>query len=187
MRLRLIFGNSFTISVLVGGVDSGNGKICCWREGGFRGQGLCNFELAGNLKCLCVSGSLLLFKLLLLPPFKLFRSPSGSAGLLGFLILTFSGSGCISIVIVIVVVVVIAVVVVVAVVAVAAVVVIIIISSSSSIIIIIIITIIAASRFALRVSLFARSPQRGDCIFSAVRFCRFHSSSMIPFNVCIWK
>lgn len=120
-------GNSFTISVLVLGVDSR----------GFGGKGMGDFELAGNLKRLSFSGSLLLLQLLLLPPFVLFRSPSGSTGFLRPLFLTISGSGSGCIVIVVVVVV------------------------------MVVAVVVAACRFALRVFLFARSPWRGSCIFSA--------------------
>ena len=91
-------GNSFTISVLVLGVDSR----------GFGGKGMGDFELAGDLKRLSFSGSLLLLQLLLLPPFVLFRSTSGSTGFLGPLFLTISGSGSGCIVVVVVVVMVVA-------------------------------------------------------------------------------
>ena len=107
--MNLCRGNSFTISVLVWGVDSGNRKIC-WRDRGSGGKGISDFELAGDLKRFSFCCGLLLFQLLLLLSFELFRSTSGSTSFLVFLFLTIGRSRCISIVIVVVVVVVVGVV-----------------------------------------------------------------------------
>lgn len=71
LGINLCGGNSFTISVLVRGVESRNSEIC-WRERGFRGQGIGDFELAGDLKGLSFSCSVLLLKLFLLLPFEMF-------------------------------------------------------------------------------------------------------------------
>lgn len=121
-------GNSFTISVLVCGVNSRNTKIC-WRERGSWGKGISYFELAGNLKrLLSFSCSLLLFHLLLLPSFIVFRSTSGSTSFLKCLFLTVSGSRYISI------------------------------SIAIAISIVVIGVGMTACRFALRVFLFARFP-----------------------------
>ena len=128
MRMNLGCGNSFTISVLVCGVDSRNTNIC-WRERGSGGKRLSDFELAGDLQRLSFSCALVLLKLLLLPSFEVFRSTSGSTSFFGYLFLTISGSGCIFIVV--------------AVVAVA---------------VAVAVIVVAACRFALRVSLFARFP-----------------------------
>ena len=51
-------GNSFTISFLVCGVDGGSTKIG-WRERGGWGKGIGDFELAGDLELIRISGSLL--------------------------------------------------------------------------------------------------------------------------------
>ena len=94
--MNLYYGDSFTISVLVWGVDGGNSKIR-WRE---RGSG---FELAGDLKRFSFPCGMLLFQLLLLLSFVVFRSTSGSTSFLELLFLTIRGSRYISIVVVVVV------------------------------------------------------------------------------------